>query len=108
MEMKCDFNCPGFTNGKSPCCRNCHDARLNFVNESNKRWWDDKTGFLAPDGCRLPRDQMPKECREYDCRRYRWYTEKIWHKGEWKIVSGRQIEPGYEVATQKIEGEGYV
>ena len=64
------------------CCRFCVESRAEFAKnagyncftkeqrEKIKSLWSDETGFASVGGCKLPRDLMPTECLEYDCRKY--------------------------------------
>ena len=95
VESACDLNCPqyngiGIAGNKSLCCKWCARARKYYVTEENKHLWDENDGFWSPDGCRLTRDKMPKECLEYDCKNEVWMTTDIrcsyfiWKDGKWQ------------------------
>lgn len=97
-DFKCDLNCPnaaGF--GGSICCENCYRARLYYVNDDNRDLWNPTKGFLGNDGCKLPREEMPVECREYDCRKELHgyieikYAPVAW-VGQWNTMPGIQCK----------------
>ena len=83
MNYKCEMDCPAKTRDtKSPCCKNCGNSRLFFVIDGNKLLCDKDNGFWSKEGCRLSREDMPDECKEYDCRKAFWLVRKYW-SGEW-------------------------
>ena len=84
--MKCDMNCPVFYIDGVYCCRNCHTARA-YYKTGHEEFWTDKRGFLTDKGCALPRDLVPEECKEYDCRKERFYLGLAYHKGKWTVNS---------------------
>lgn len=92
-EFKCDMNCPQ-VNGIKPkiayCCIFCARARINYVKEFNRHLWSEDRGFLGENGCKLSRDEMPKECLEYDCKDKVWMVTNIycsyliWRDDKWQ------------------------
>ena len=93
-DFICDLKCPiPFT--QHLCCRNCKVAREGFLNKGNEKYWTDKGGFWGENGCRLPRDEMPEECRKYDCKEYTFTVKKIWARGGWFETFVKQ-ERGYK------------
>lgn len=89
----CDLNCPARMSADKPvyCCQNCWDARKYYVTEANKHLWTDEVGFHSANGCKLPREQMPSECREYDCRRYFFLVTRYWRNGEWIDLKAEEV-----------------
>ena len=84
MDYKCDMDCP---NNKPVCCEQCKTAREYYINDENKHLWTNEHGFWSDKGCKLPREQMPPECRAYDCRKYLWTRRIIYYwSGEWKVL----------------------
>jgi len=116
-DFKCDLNCPAindfFIDGI--CCNNCYRTKKKYLTEKNKHlWteWDGKTksqkeradgiygirrsfreGFYDPDiGCRLSREDMPYECRVYDCKKDTFYVAELrythikWNGEKWVQV----------------------
>ena len=67
------------------------------MTEENKHLWTEGSGFLGESGCRLSREDMPKECREYTCKNEMWYTIYLHYTPLW--WNGERWEP-----LQAIEG----
>lgn len=82
-DYVCNLDCP-VKDGIPYCCRNCREARKNFVNDANRHLWGNK-GFHSESGCRLLRKDMPLECKEYDCRRYTFKINRVW-AGKWRDI----------------------
>ena len=83
VDFVCDLNChsvPGLGVLMGFCCRACQNGHKDHINDSNKHLWTEENGFASRDGCRLPRDQMPPECRQYDCKKYGFYVCSIQYK----------------------------
>ena len=77
VDFTCDMRCrniPGIGEFKGVCCQFCRTARRHYLNASNQHLWTDDRGFLGDEGCRLTRDQVPIECRQFDCKRRTFYT----------------------------------
>lgn len=101
MDYKCNLDCPVKT--KPPyCCQWCRISRLYFVNDNNKHLWNTTDGFWSENGCRLSRENMPKECKDYDCRKYRFVTSMIWISGKWQVVEEMEIPPGKKIRIVDI------
>lgn len=89
--MKCDLKCPPFplrinynlSSGLSYCCANCEATKKSYLSEETKRYWQDGLGFASKHGCRLPRELMPDECKEYDCKKYAFFLVYHWEDGAW-------------------------
>ena len=90
---KCDLKCPqvpGHVPMIARCCVWCARARKGYVTSDNKDLWDERTGFLGEKGCRLSREQMPAECKSYDCKTIAWmvcsikYAPLVWDGETWK------------------------
>jgi hypothetical protein len=94
--MKCDLNCPI---KKEPpiCCFCCRKARKNFVNENNEKFWDKERGFWSKHGCRLARDDMPQECKDYDCRKRNHVFVLKWDGFEWCITGMNEFDDNERV-----------
>lgn len=92
--MKCDLDCPipSSVFGRVYCCVGCAAAQVSHVTDENTDRWDIKTGFLGPNGCRLSRDEMPQECKDYDCKNYRFYMCLYWNGKKWCLGSYTPIE----------------
>ncbi len=102
MDYKCNLDCPIKREGAAPpCCGNCVESRCYFVTDDNRRLWDDKKGFWSKDGCRLSRDEMPQECKDYDCRKHDWLVRMIW-RGKWVDSYGSPIPPGHIPVLREI------
>lgn len=99
--MKCDLNCPNIrpSNGTPQvgcfleqfCCSYCAHSRKSFLNEGNKQYWTDALGFWSSSGCKLPRDEMPKACKGYDCKKYRFYMSEQWDGQRWIQISRQMV-----------------
>ena len=80
--MNCDGQCPPFL--RFFCCNGC--VRKEFVinhrddNNLHDQWTED--GFLSKDGCVLA--ERPKECLEYDCKRYWCSMSFLYADGKWR------------------------
>jgi hypothetical protein len=85
-SYKCDLDCPVKPKGDfiPVCCQNCEKSKKDFVTDENRHLWTKGRGFHSPKGCRLPREEMPQECKTYDCRRYVFTMMRIWAKGKWE------------------------
>lgn len=79
--MKCDLNCPyNYT-----CCRNCRNSKKDYLlkhPELRKYWNED--GFLSENGCKIPRNLMPQECVEYDCKQFVHFIALGWNGSKWQ------------------------
>jgi hypothetical protein len=90
--LKCDLKCPpeGKLQKIAPCCRWCARARRKYLTEQNEHLWTDDRGFLGDNGCRLPRKEVPQECKDYDCKKTFSYVCQIiykpiaWRDGKWQ------------------------
>lgn len=84
-SYKCDLDCPIKPSGGfiPICCQNCKESRRDFVTDTNRHLWTDNRGFHSPEGCRLSREDMPLECKIYDCRRHTFKVIRIW-AGQWR------------------------
>ena len=84
--MKCDLGCPFTTHGIQFCCSNCIESRVEYLKDNPDlfQYWGDN-GFWSQAGCRIPRDRMPKECKEYDCRNYKFSVDISWSGNKWDI-----------------------
>ena len=93
-------------NGTPYCCGTCRKRRKSYINDSNKHLWTDERGFHSKQGCKLPRDQMPKECIEYDCRRYPFYAILFYENGKWQALTGAEIHSKQELSavTRAVAG----
>jgi len=108
----CDIDCPplcfSFKNGAKGCCETCEIERKKFAQNGGleeftdeekdivRNAWDNKQGFASDKGCKLPRELMPIECLEYDCRDIGWflglrYVPEL--KG-WQIASRCAVPAG--------------
>ena len=99
--MRCDLNCPLDNNGPYRCCVNCNSSRGHLKAKYRDKW-DDDNGFWSLNGCRLTRDEMPKECIEYDCKKYRIYIVKTWTGNSWNYNAIREI-PNEKVDKNLID-----
>lgn len=112
-DFKCDLNCPA-VNGvfiDGICCNNCYRTKKKYLTDKNRHLWvewggkvrpdvyakgalkirhDFKEGFYDPEiGCRLKREDMPAECRTYDCRQDSFYMcefkygRMVWDGKKW-------------------------
>lgn len=96
-DYVCNLDCPDVVkNGEPPmCCKGCFDARKNYLNKDNNHLWTEAKGFWSKIGCRLLREDMPLECKEYDCRKYTFAVLKRW-AGKWNeqfcLLKGQQVE----------------
>ena len=78
----CDLDCPA--KRQFPfCCQNCKESRKDFVTDKNRYLWDKDRGFRSSNGCKLPREDMPSECKVYDCRHHTFTVIRVWVNGEW-------------------------
>lgn len=92
---KCDLKCPqvsGIIPPAARCCAWCSRERKEYVNEANRHLWDERRGFLRESGCLLGRDEMPQECRDYDCKTIPWmvcsvkYSPLVWDGKTWRTL----------------------
>ena len=75
-DFTCDMNCPFEVDEGVWCCKGCHTERKYWVKNTNKKFWTKKNGFRGKSGCKLKREDMPPDCRSYDCKTYGW---DVWH-----------------------------
>ncbi len=100
MDFRCDLNCPANITDQR-CCDNCARRRRYFISKENENVWDETTGFWRSGGCLLPRNAMPKECRENDCRDKDWVIVRRWTDGTWKDIAAHEIEKGHIVVSMQ-------
>jgi hypothetical protein len=81
---------------------NCAEARADFVNNNNRDLWDSQIGFWSSSGCRLSRDKMPPECKDYDCRKYRYVIHRFMSCGKWTDAFNSELKSGEKTETVKI------
>ena len=106
MEFECKRNCPVDTN-PPPCCVACWRARKDFVNDTNRHLWSEERGFWKEDGCKLSREEMPIECKAYDCTKNKWLVEIVWTGSGWKVVHAMELEKGQGIFIgKKAEEDG--
>jgi hypothetical protein len=86
------------------CCRNCFKTKGYYITEDNKKHWTDEKGFWSPEGCKLPREDMPQGCKAYDCKEHRWCMEASW-KDKWNIVTCWEIPDDKQIRLLNIKGE---
>ena len=98
-DCKCNLACPIQSTVVSQpiCCYGCNKSRRHYLTNTNKEYWDDELGFWSEEGCKLPRDQMPKECREYDCRDYVWCVKIKWNGTKWIYANAYELKQGWEM-----------
>lgn len=98
-EKECDLDCPiSPKDGKPYCCGKCYRSRKYFITDSNRHLWTDNHGFWSETGCRLKREDMPEECRRYNCRDYTFigifrYTDGKWQTDEVVGLRNEEITP---------------
>lgn len=87
------IDCPLRPRSNIPyCCGQCSRKRKSLVNDANRHLWTDETGFHSPQGCKLPREEMPIDCKEYDCRQ-RPFVALLYHVGgKWQALRGFELE----------------
>ncbi|KKM22424.1 hypothetical protein LCGC14_1625460 [marine sediment metagenome] len=101
MDNICNMQCPPFWGEVAYCCKWCNPARASHVADENRHLWTEDKGFWNPTGCLLKREDMPQECREYDCHEDRFIV--------WKCsVMRMRWEDGKWIATRSREDEGWV
>ena len=78
------------------CCSGCAVTRKDLVTEENKHLWDDWLGFRDVEtGCRLSREDMPEECRKYDCKTRSTFILKMKIDGKfYDICSWKKVHAG--------------
>lgn len=91
-DFKCDLNCPA-VNGvfiDGICCNNCYRTKKQYLSSKNEHIWVEGKGFYDPTiGCKLERENMPAECKAYDCRKDKFYlcrftyAELVWDSEKW-------------------------
>jgi len=78
---QCDLKC--LSHGPAPCCADCAKYKGWYDNERDelhtqftideqkqiKQCWDEKTGFLGENGCKLPRRLRSYTCLSTDCKK---------------------------------------
>ncbi|KPL25589.1 MAG: hypothetical protein AMJ75_00325 [Phycisphaerae bacterium SM1_79] len=82
-DYQCNGNCPANVL-VAHCCRKCAESHKDVLNDENRNLWHDKRGFWSVDGCKLERDKMPQECKQYDCRHYAFIVIRVWANGKWR------------------------
>jgi hypothetical protein len=111
VDYKCSFKCPVNAHDQPPpCCRKCVKARAYFVTEKNEHLWDDEYGFWSKVGCRLGREDMPKECKAYDCRNLMWDVRLrySWEKEIWEVYLVSEINDDLELVIMKKARRNYI
>ena len=102
--MKCKHDCPVNCN-PPPCCIACGKSRKSYVTDDNKELWTDVYGFWSHDGCKLSRDKMPEECKEYDCKKVKWLVEIVWTGTQWGAVKAMELGNDYDIVIGKKNGD---
>ena len=80
VDFTCNFNCPvipGLGVLEAFCCKFCRTSRRSWLSKKNEHLWTDDKGFLGENGCKLEREDMPPECRQYDCRKKAFYLCQV-------------------------------
>ncbi len=83
--MNCDLNCPPLL--QFFCCNGCE--KKEFVvkcledNDLHDKWG--KNGFRTGEGCAAGEDR-PEECKEYNCKDYRFFFTVTFSDGKWQIT----------------------
>jgi hypothetical protein len=86
-DYVCKVDCPIDPKGDRPyCCGKCHESRLYFVTKTNKHLWTEMLGFWSHTGCRLKREDMPAECRAYNCHDYSFIGIMEYIGEKWRFV----------------------
>lgn len=110
MDFTCDFNCPVVKDQHITafCCRYCNPSHKNVITESNQHLWTEK-GFLGEEGCKLSRDEMPDECKNYDCRQELFFLCQMqftvvgWKDSQWRPMAECSLAKVGELSKQSIE-----
>lgn len=90
---KYGIDCPLRPRSDIPyCCGQCSRKRKSFINDANRHLWTDEIGFHSPQGCKLPREDMPIECKEYDCRQRPFVALLYYVGGKWQALRGFELE----------------
>lgn len=84
--MRCDLDCPF---GMPYCCRACANGRKNIKDKYPDKWTD-RFGYWSPDGCKLGEDR-PQECKEYDCKKFAFYSVKTFVGGRWRTTALHEV-----------------
>ena len=103
-EFRCDLNCPAHVS-VTACCKHCGISKKQYKTESNKHLWSDN-GFWMQGGCALSRDQMPQECKEFDCKNHSWVIIRKWLNGKWEDTEMYEVPVGHRpigIGTVKEE-----
>jgi hypothetical protein len=82
-----------------PCCIRCAVAKPWFLTEENEHLWTKERGFWD-NGCKLGRDKMPQECKDYDCHKFLWDVRMFWRDG-WQVYFAAEITNKEEVERFK-------
>lgn len=104
MDFTCDLNCPASGLVVS-CCKHCAISKNQYKNASNKHLWSDEKGFWATGGCVLSKEEMPQECKDFDCRQHSWVVIRKWIDG-WKDIEMYEVPSGHRaigIGTVKEE-----
>lgn len=97
----CNMECPPFWDEVAYCCKWCNPARASHLTDENRHLWTEDKGFWNPTGCKLAREDMPLECREYDCHADGFILYKC-------SVMHMRWEADKWIATRSQEDEGWV
>jgi hypothetical protein len=97
--------------GKPYCCGRCFESRKYFITDLNRHLWTDNHGFWSETGCRLKREDMPKECREYDCHGYTFigfirFIDDKWQLTESVELLAEEIMPVKMAVNMTIDKRG--
>lgn len=107
IDYVCDLDCPSGDVGKGFCCCHCDPARRKYVNDENRHLWKENEGFYSNNGCRLPREKMPPECREYDCRKCTFVIVRRWVKGRWRDIRIGELDNNGNNLISSEKGQKY-
>lgn len=105
----CNRKCPPPLSGEvAYCCRWCSRERQSHVTDMNRHLWMEDKGFSGPDGCKLPRESMPKECLEYDCHEDEFivwecaFRRLYWDGEQWMLASPDKSQGWVNVETPEL------
>lgn len=113
----CDGNCPSINTdfdyfNHRRCCCGCKDSRKLFseLHPELKGLWTDSDGYWGEYGCKLPRNQYPEECKEFDCRNKVYYFRVAWSGdigrsyGKFCVaaVDDSEVYPLWEIMRNKV------
>lgn len=101
-DCRYGIDCPVKPRSGIPyCCGTCAKVKPSYITNDNKHLWTDKNGFHSLQGCKIPKENRPVECLDYDCRRYKFVAILSYIDGKWQALEGMELK-GDEIEAVKM------